>query len=76
LRSELALLAHTVNSALTGERADPQTLPPLAASAAVGLLFDGCANALDEPAAKQHPVRDSLLWSLGRLLDLTATRAL
>jgi AcrR family transcriptional regulator len=74
LRSELATLAHTVSAALTGARSDPQVLPPMAASAAVGLLFDGCGNALDEPLAKQNPVRELLLWSLGRLLDAPSSR--
>jgi AcrR family transcriptional regulator len=70
LRSELALLAETLRSVLarTGIEAvaADETVPLMAADAALALLLEGCVRALDGAAS----VRATLLWGLGRLLGM------
>lgn len=68
LRVEHAALAHTLHAASLAEKTDPATPPPQAADAAVGLLFDACGRALDEPAARHATLREPLIWAMQTLL--------
>lgn len=63
LRAELGKLAHTLISAWSSTRA----LPLAAAEAAVVVLLDGAARALDEALPRQPALRESLIWSLQHL---------
>jgi TetR/AcrR family transcriptional regulator, fatty acid biosynthesis regulator len=69
LRVELAALAHTLHTASQAETTDPATAPPRAADAAVGLLFDACGRALDEPVARHALLREPLIWAMQTLLS-------
>ena len=69
LRGELTALAHALHQACTGEASDAASAPPLAADAAVRLLFDTCSRVLDEPAAKHRGLRDASIWALRTLLE-------
>lgn len=63
LRAELAQLAQTLSSAW----ATPQPLPLPAAEAAVAVLLDGAARALDEALPRRPALREGLIWSLQQL---------
>jgi AcrR family transcriptional regulator len=68
LRAESSALAHALHAAVTGTLLDPSTPPPAAAEAAVILLFDGCAKALDDVPARQKLGRDHLIWAIQQLM--------
>jgi AcrR family transcriptional regulator len=68
LRAELAGLAHALHAAVTGAALDAAAPPPVAAEAAVVLLFDGCAKALDGAPERHAPSRDHLIWAIQQLM--------
>lgn len=67
LRAELLLLSGSLQAALGGE------LQPWAAEAAVALLFDGCARALDETELRLPTLRSSLIAALRQQLAVTGS---
>jgi AcrR family transcriptional regulator len=68
LRSELAVLARTLQAAWTGEAPAASSPPPTAADSAVSLLIDAAATALDESEAGRAGLEAPLVWSMTALL--------
>jgi AcrR family transcriptional regulator len=67
LRAELSQLASQLQSVFTGKGAEP--VPPWAADAAVALLCDGCARALDEAKPGLPGLRLLVISALRRMLS-------
>jgi AcrR family transcriptional regulator len=63
LHGVLTSLARVLDDATAAE-----ALQPAAADAACLILLDGCARAVSEPDEGRTPLRESCLWTLGRLL--------
>jgi AcrR family transcriptional regulator len=74
LRGEHAALARSLHTAVTGESLEPMTPAPPAADAAVSLLLDACARALDEAPARWPALRDPLTTAMRHLLAADASR--
>jgi TetR/AcrR family transcriptional regulator, fatty acid biosynthesis regulator len=75
LRGELAVLAHSLHGACTSDGQGRSSLPAAAAEAAVSLLFDAAARALDEPPPRRAALREPLIWSMKQLFGPDASRA-
>lgn len=70
LRAELTSFASALHTALS--RGGVESPPPLAAELSVGILLEGCVQALDGSAPHAGSVRDALVWALGRVLGTPA----
>jgi TetR/AcrR family transcriptional regulator, fatty acid biosynthesis regulator len=68
LRGEHAALARSVHAAGTGVTLDASAPPPAAADAAVSLLFEASARALDEPPSRRAALIDPLVGAIRQLL--------
>ena len=67
LRASLQGVLTSVARALEGA-AGSESLPPAAADAASVILLDACARALSEKEEGRASLRESCMWTLGRLL--------
>lgn len=72
LQRQLSVLSEALQNAWDSTLTDKPTTP--AVSAAVVLLLDGCARALDEAEEQRLALRDGCTWAIGRLLS-TSTGA-
>jgi AcrR family transcriptional regulator len=70
LRAELSSFASALHTALS--RGSPEAPPPLAAELSVGILLEGCVQALDASAPHAGSVREALVWALSRVLGTPA----
>lgn len=67
LQRQLSVLAEAL--ALACNSTLPEPPPPSAADAAVVLLIDACARALDEPQEQRTALREACTWAINRLLS-------
>ena len=74
LRQELAALAQALFAAYSGLEQAPSGPPPMAAEAAIALLFDAAGRSLDEPANSSAAAREPLIACLRALLTAAAPR--
>lgn len=74
LRGEHTALAHSLHTAVTGLALEPSSPPPAAADAAVSLLFDACARALDEAPTRWPALQAPLIGAMRSLLAAEGSR--
>jgi AcrR family transcriptional regulator len=69
LQRQLSVLAQALSAAAATDATLPEKPPAWAAEAAVVLLTDACARALDEQPEQRAALRDGCTWAIDRLLS-------